>query len=53
MAGLCVGLAQGQGLEEAIRLAAAVSDIVVTRRGAQTSIPTLEEVLAKSLNSTN
>ena len=49
MAGLCVGLAQGQSLEEAARLASAVSDIVVTRRGAQTSIPTLEEVLASPL----
>ena len=44
MAGLCVGLAQGQSLEEAAGLAAAVSDIVVTRRGAQSSIPTREEV---------
>lgn len=44
MAGLCVGLAQGQSLEEAAELAAAVSDIVVTRRGAQSSIPTREEV---------
>lgn len=48
MAGLCVGLARGQGLEEAAELATAVSNIVVTRRGAQTSIPTLEEVLGKS-----
>lgn len=47
MAGLCVGLAQGQELEEAAELATAVSDIVVTRRGAQTSIPTLAEVMAK------
>ena len=44
MAGLCVGLAQGHSLEEAAELAAAVSDIVVTRRGAQSSIPTREEV---------
>lgn len=45
MAGLCVGLAQGQSLDEATELAAAVSSLVVSRRGAQTSIPTLKEVL--------
>lgn len=44
MAGLCVGLAYGQPLEDAAKLATAVSDIVVTRRGAQSSIPTLAEV---------
>ena len=45
MAGLCVGMSQGQPLEEAAEFAADVSNIVVTRHGAQTSIPTLEEVL--------
>ncbi|MGI6254951.1 MAG: ribokinase [Acutalibacter sp.] len=44
LAGLCVGLSQGQSLEEAVELAGEVANIVVTRRGAQTSIPTLEEV---------
>lgn len=48
MAGLCVGMAQGQSLEKAAELATAVSNIVVTRRGAQTSIPTMDEVLGKA-----
>lgn len=42
-AGLAVGLAEGRPLMEAIRFANAAAAISVTRRGAQTSIPTKEE----------
>ena len=45
-AGLCVGLAEGKSLEDAIRFATVASSISVTRKGAQTSIPTREEVEA-------
>ena len=38
------GLAQGMGIIQAIRLANGVASIVVTRHGAQTSIPDREEV---------
>ena len=38
------GLAQGLGIIQAIRLANGVASIVVTRHGAQTSIPDREEV---------
>lgn len=39
------GLAQGMGIIQAIRLANGVASIVVTRHGAQTSIPDREEVM--------
>ena len=42
-AGLVVGLAEGMALEQAIRLANAAAAISITRKGAQTSIPTREE----------
>ena len=42
-AGLAVGLAEGMDLEQAIRLANAAAAISITRKGAQTSIPTREE----------
>ena len=42
-AGLVVGLAEGMDLEQAIRLANAAAAISITRKGAQTSIPTMEE----------
>ena len=44
VAALAVALSQGEGLEAAARFASRVSDIVVTRPGAQTSIPSLEEL---------
>ena len=44
MGALAVALSQGKGLEEAARFASRVSDIVVSRPGAQTSIPSLEEL---------
>ncbi len=43
-AALAYGLAEGRGLHEALELAICVSGIVVTRKGAQTSIPDMEEV---------
>lgn len=45
-AAMAVSLAKGESLEEAIQLAMRVADIVITRKGAQSSIPTMEEVLA-------
>ena len=42
-AGLAVGLAEGRPLTEAILFANAAAAISVTRKGAQTSIPTKEE----------
>lgn len=45
VAGLAVALARGESLEDAVELASRVSNIVVTRKGAQTSIPSFEEVL--------
>ena len=42
-AGLAVGLAEGRDLENAICLANAAAAISVTRKGAQPSIPTIEE----------
>lgn len=44
VAALAVALSQGESLEKAARFASRVSDIVVTRPGAQTSIPSREEV---------
>lgn len=43
-AALAIMLAEGKGLREAAIFANYVSAIVVTRKGAQSSIPTLEEV---------
>ncbi len=43
-AGLAVSLAEGASLEEAIRLANAAAAISITRKGAQTSIPSRAEV---------
>lgn len=45
-AALAVMLAQGKDLKEAAVFANQVSAIVVTRKGAQSSIPSLEEVLS-------
>ena len=42
--GLAVGLAEGMELEQAIRFANAAAAISITRNGAQTSIPSREEV---------
>lgn len=44
VAGLAVALARGDSLDEAVELASRVSNIVVTRKGAQTSIPSFEEL---------
>lgn len=44
MAGLAVALARGDSLDEAVELAGRVSNIVVTRKRAQTSIPSFEEL---------
>ena len=46
LAGVCVALSQGKDLPQAAALASAVASLVVTRRGAQTSIPDREEVQA-------
>lgn len=43
-AALAYGLSTGRGLHEAMELAICVSGIVVTRKGAQTSIPSMDEV---------
>jgi ribokinase len=45
-AGLAVGLSEGQSFADAIRLANAAAAISVTRRGAQSSAPSREEVTA-------
>ena len=47
-AAAAVKLAEGKDLCEAASFANRVASIVVTRKGAQSSIPTLEEVLAES-----
>lgn len=44
MGALVVALSQGRSLEEAAEYASRVSDVVVSRRGAQTSIPGWEEI---------
>ena len=41
---LCVGLAEGRTLVEAVRFATRASAISVTRMGAQSSIPTRAEL---------
>lgn len=46
-AALSVSLAKGEPIEDAIQLAMNVADIVITRKGAQSSIPTMEEVSAR------
>jgi ribokinase len=43
-AALCVALAEDRSFDEAVRFATAASSISVTRKGAQTSIPTRAEV---------
>ena len=43
-AGFIVGLSEGMEVEEAIRFANAAASITVTRKGAQPSIPSREEV---------
>ena len=45
-AAFALALSKGKTCEEAIRFGQNASAIAVTRKGAQTSIPTLEEVLA-------
>ena len=47
VAALAVAISQGQDLAEAAEFASRVSDIVVSRPGAQTSIPSKEEVEMK------
>lgn len=42
--GLTVKLSQGKSIDEAIEFASKVGAITVTRRGAQSSLPTLDEV---------
>ena len=44
---LALGLAMEMDLEKAVELAMKVSNIVVTRKGAQTSIPSAEEVFGE------
>ena len=43
-AAMVCGLADGMGMEEAVRFANKVSSIVVTRKGAQMSIPDMSEI---------
>lgn len=43
-AALAVGLCQGMSYKEAIEFACKVATVVVTREGAQTSLPTIDEV---------
>lgn len=44
IAGLVVSLANNESLENAIKYATIISNIVVTRKGAQSSIPCIDEV---------
>ena len=44
IASICYGLSKEMPIEEAIQLATKVASIVVTKKGAQNSIPTYEEV---------
>ena len=43
-AAIALALAEDRSLEEAVEFATKVSNIVVTRKGAQTSIPSRDEV---------
>ena len=52
-AGLALKLSEGCTCEQAISFAIKVSSIVVTRKGAQTSIPSYEEVIKVDESSTN
>lgn len=45
LAALAVAMSEGKTLEESVKFAQTVSVIVVTRQGAQTSIPTREEII--------
>lgn len=45
LAALVVAMSEGKTLEESVKFAQTVSVIVVTRQGAQTSIPTREEII--------
>lgn len=45
VASIALGLSQDKSLEESILFASKVASIVVTKKGAQSSIPTLEEVI--------
>lgn len=49
-AAFAVALGEGKSYEEAIRFGNRVSGIVVTKKGAQTSIPTIAEVQEKDKN---
>lgn len=49
-ASFAYALSKGESVEEAIRFGQKASAIAVTRKGAQTSIPSLEEVLAYESN---
>ena len=51
--GYCSAIAEGKNMDEAIRLATAVSAITVSRPGAGASIPTREEAEAFLLKQTN
>ena len=49
-ASFALALSKGESVEDAIRFGQKASAIAVTRKGAQTSIPSLEEVLAYAPN---
>ena len=49
-ASFALALSKGESVDEAICFGQKASAIAVTRKGAQTSIPTLEEVLAYAPN---